>query len=136
MRGTLLEGVRLASSVPEGLARAIFYAFLMSDVHPFNDGNGRLSRLMMNAELSRCERCRIIIIPTRYREQYVDAQRALTRRDDPEALIRALSHIARWGTLFDYRDLDQVVATMKRANAFQENPRDFRLMAPDGSVFA
>jgi len=25
---------------------------------------------------------------------------------------------------------------MKRANAFQENPRDFRLMAPDGSVFA
>jgi len=49
VRGTLLEGVRLASSVPEGLARAIFYAFLVSDVHPFNDGNGRLSRLMMNA---------------------------------------------------------------------------------------
>lgn len=135
MRGTLLEGVRLASSVPEGLARAIFYAFLVSDVHPFNDGNGRLSRLMMNAELSRCDRCRIII-PTLYREQYVDDQRALTRRDDLEPLIRALSHIARWGTLFDYRDLDQVVATMKMANAFQENPRDIRLMAPDGSVFA
>jgi fido (protein-threonine AMPylation protein) len=105
VRGTLLEGVRLASSVPEGLARAIFYAFLVSDVHPFNDGSGRLSRLMMNAELSRCDRCRIII-PTLYHEQYVDAQRALTRRDDPEPLIRALSHIARWGTLFDYRDLD------------------------------
>ena len=25
--------------------------FLISEVHPFDDGNGRLSRIMMNAEL-------------------------------------------------------------------------------------
>lgn len=47
VRGTLLEGVKLASSVPEGMARAIFYAFLVSEIHPFSDGNGRLSQLMM-----------------------------------------------------------------------------------------
>lgn len=135
VRGTLLEGVKLASSVPEGLARAVFYAFLVSDIHPFSDGNGRLSRLVMNAELSRTGLCRIII-PTLFHEQYVDAQRALTRRNDPVPIIRALSKIALWGTLFDYQDLHQVVAAMKATNAFEEDLREFRLLAPDGSVFA
>lgn len=135
VRGTLLEGVKLAASVPEGLARAIFYAFLVSEVHPFDDGNGRLSRLLMNAELSRCGRCRIII-PTLFHEQYVDAQRALSRRDDPEPLIRALGRIAQWTTLFDYQDLKQVVPAMKQANAFQEDPREFKLLAPTGKPFA
>ncbi len=135
VRGTLIEGVKLASSVPEGLARAIFYAFLVSDVHPFSDGNGRLSRLMMNAELSRVGLCRIVI-PTLFHEQYVDAQRALTRQNDAVPIIRALGKIALWGTLFDYKDLHQVVATMKAANAFQEDPREFKLLAPDGSAFA
>lgn len=135
VRGTLLEGVKLATGVPEGLARAIFYAFLVSEVHPFGDGNGRLSRLLMNAELSRCGRCRIII-PTLFHEQYVDAQRALSRRDDPDPLIRALGHIAQWAMLFDYHDLKQVVAEMKQANAFQEDPREFKLLTPTGKPFA
>lgn len=135
VRGTLLEGVRLAFSVPEGLARAIFYAFLVSDIHPFNDGNGRLSRLIMNAELSRVGRARVII-PTLFHEQYVDAQRALTRSNDPQPLIRALSHIAKWTPLFDYADVRQVVAEMKQTNAFEEDPREYRLLRPDGSVFA
>lgn len=135
VRGTLLEGVKLASGVPEGIARAIFYAFLVSEVHPFGDGNGRLSRLLMNAELSRCGRCRIII-PTLFHEQYVDAQRVLSRRDDPEPLIRALGRIAQWTTLFDYQDLKRVVPAMKQANAFQEDPREFKLLTPTGTPFA
>ena len=108
---------------------------MVSEIHPFNDGNGRLSRLLMNAELSRIGRARIII-PMLYHEQYVDAQRALSRRNDPEPLIRALSHIAQWGTLFDYTDVHKVVADMKQANAFEEDPREFRLLRPDGSKFA
>jgi len=135
VRGTLLEGVKLAMSIPEGLARAIFYAFLVSEVHPFSDGNGRLSRLMMNAELSRVGQARIII-PTLFHEQYVDAQRALSRNNDPQPLIRALSRIAQWAPLFDFNDLERVVADMKKSNAFAENPRDYRLLKPDGQVFA
>lgn len=49
VRGTMKEGSRLALYVPGGVARAIYYAFLISEVHPFDDGNGRLSRLVMNA---------------------------------------------------------------------------------------
>ncbi|MBU2763890.1 Fic family protein [Acidithiobacillus caldus] len=135
VRGTLLEGAKQASGVPEGLARAVFYAFLVSEIHPFNDGNGRLSRLLMNAELSRLGLCRIII-PTLYHEQYVDAQRALTRGTDPVPLIHALSRIAKWTTLFDYTDLGDVVRAMTSAHAFEENARQFQLLGPDGVVFA
>lgn len=95
VRGTMHEGSRLALSVPEGLARAIFYAFLVSEIHPFSEGNGRLSRLTMNAELSRLGLCRIAI-PTLFHPQYVDCQRALTRANDPDGFIKALSFAARW----------------------------------------
>ena len=135
VRGTLMEGVKYASSIPEGLARAIFYAFLVSDIHPFNDGNGRVSRLLKNTELSRLGRCRIII-PTLFHEQYVDAQRALTRNDDPKPLAQAMRRIAEWTTLFDYQDLKQVELTMQQARAFEEDPREFKLLTPSGAVFA
>jgi len=34
------------------MARALLAMFIVSEVHPFIDGNGRLARLVMNAELS------------------------------------------------------------------------------------
>lgn len=135
VRGTLQEGAKLSLSVPEGLARAIFYSFLISDIHPFNDGNGRVSRLVMNSELSRLGRCRIII-PTLFHEQYVDAQRALTRNNDPVPLVRAICRIAEWTALFEYQDLKQVVLEMTKANAFEEDPKDFKLLDRYGKVFA
>ncbi len=36
----------------EPFAKAICMMFLVSEVHPFNDGNGRVARVTMNAELS------------------------------------------------------------------------------------
>jgi len=135
VRGTLQEGAKLATGVPEGLARAIFYAFLVSDIHPFNDGNGRVSRLVMNSELSRVSRCRIII-PTLFHEQYVDAQRSLTRNNDPVPLVRAMHRVAEWTTLFEYQDLKQVVLEMTKANAFEEDPKDFKLLNRNGKAFA
>jgi hypothetical protein len=131
VRGTLQEGAKLATSVPEGLARAIFYAFLVSDIHPFNDGNGRVARLLMNSELSRLGRCRILI-PTLFHEQYVDAQRALTRNNDPVPLVRAMHRVAEWTTLFEYQDLKQVVLEMTKAHAFEEDPKDFKLLDRNG----
>lgn len=127
VRGTLQEGSQLALSVPEGLARAIFYAFLVSETHPFDDGNGRLSRLTMNAELSRLELSRIII-PTLFHPQYVDCQRALTRANEPDGFIKALAFAAQWCSEFDYADLPRLIAALRTTNAFEESPTQFKLL--------
>jgi hypothetical protein len=129
VRGTLEEGSRLALAVPEGLPRAVFYAFLVSETHPFQDGNGRLSRLIMNAELSRLGLCRIII-PTLFHPQYVDCQRALTRANEPDGFIKALAFAARWCSAFDYTDLTRLIAELRATHAFEESPTQVQLLAP------
>jgi hypothetical protein len=132
VRGTLIEGSALARSVPEGLARAIYYGFLVTEVHPFVDGNGRLSRLVMNAELSRVGEARIIV-PTLFHEEYVDCQRQLSRQDDPTGLIRALTLMQAWTVAFDYSDTDALIAAVTRTNALERSRAQFRLLMPDGS---
>ena len=135
VRGTLAEGSRLALSVPEGLARAIYYAFLVSEVHPFDDGNGRLSRLVMNAELTRTGLSRIIV-PTLYHPQYVDCARALTRGNDPVGFVRSLAKMARWCSQFDYSNLDALIAALRATHALEESSAQYRLLNADGSTEA
>ena len=53
------------------------------------DGNGRIVRVMMNAELS-AKRLSKIIIPTVYREDYMGALRKLTRQRVADAYVRML----------------------------------------------
>jgi len=132
VRGTLIEGSLLARSIPEGLARAIYYAFLVSEVHPFDDGNGRLSRLVMNAELSRAGEARIII-PTLLHEEYVDCQRQLSRQNHPTGLIHILALAQQWTIAFDYSDVEQLISTVKRTNALERSRTQFTLATPDGS---
>lgn len=132
VRGTLIEGSLLARSIPEGLARAIFYSFLLTEVHPFNDGNGRIARLVMNAELSRVGEARIII-PTLFHEEYVDCQRQLSLQDIPDGLIHALALIQQWTIAFDYTDVTALIDAVKRTNALERSRTQFRLTMPNGS---
>jgi len=132
VRGTFAEGSALARSVPEGLARGAYYAFLISEVHPFDDGNGRLSRLVMNAELTRAGVSRIII-PTLYHLQYVDCARALTRKNEPTGFVQALAKMARWSSQFNFEGLDLLIEEVRKTNALEESPVEFQLLNLDGS---
>jgi hypothetical protein len=135
VRGTMEAGSALARSVPEGIARAIFYAFLVSEVHPFEDGNGRLSRLVMNAELSRIGLNRIII-PILFHPQYVDCARSLTMQSEPSGFVTSLAKMAKWSSRFDYEDLDTLIAKLKASNAMEEYPTRYKLLNADGSPLA
>lgn len=128
-RGTLVEGSRLLPSIPPGAARALMAMFLVSEVHPFNDGNGRLARLVMNAELSVAGACRIII-PTLFREEYMDCLRVLTREGNPTPFLMAMQKIHDWTAAFDYENLDAVIDRMKACNAFERSLVQFRLLMP------
>lgn len=129
VRGTLVEGSKLLPTVPAGMARALLAMFLVAEVHPFTDGNGRLARLVMNAELSVMGACRIII-PTLFREEYMDCLRVLTRQGDPVPFVQAMQHIAAWTAAFNYDDLDQVLAQMAACNAFEKSRVQYKLLFP------
>jgi len=76
--GTLCRAFELYKLLPEGLPKALFIHFVISEVHPFMDGNGRLSRIMMNAELFRAGLYKIII-PTVHRDNYLNGLRQASR---------------------------------------------------------
>lgn len=133
VRGTLLEGSKLLPTVPAGTARALLAMFLVAEVHPFSDGNGRLARLVMNAELSVVGSCRIIV-PTLFREEYLDCLRLLTRNGESAPMLAAMQKIHQWTAAFDYEDLDQVIAQMTRCNAFERSLIQFKLLTPSSAA--
>jgi hypothetical protein len=53
VKGTLIKGFDYYQALTEPFAKAAYMMFLISEVHPFLDGNGRTARVMMNAELVR-----------------------------------------------------------------------------------
>lgn len=90
--------------------------FAVSEVHPFADGNGRVSRALLNAELSAAGQCRIVI-PLCFREDYLGALRALSRRGDPDPVLRMANRAQRWTSLVDWSTMPRALPQLQRSNA-------------------
>src|SRR3546814_3460701 len=79
VEGTLERGYDLCQALGDPLHRSIYMMALVSEVHPFADGNGRIARIMMNAELVAGGDERMII-PTAYRsEEHTSEIKSLMR---------------------------------------------------------
>jgi fido (protein-threonine AMPylation protein) len=117
--GTLLKGFEMASAVMPGLPRAIFMMFLVAEVHPFVDGNGRIARLMMNAELVHAGLSRIII-PTVFRDDYLLALRALSRSNNPAPLVRAMDYVQDFTARLPMFSYDVAMTALTSSNAFKD----------------
>ncbi len=129
VRGTLLKGFEMASAVMPGLPRAIFMMFLVAEVHPFVDGNGRIARLMMNAELVHAGLSRIIIPPV-FRDDYLLALRALSRSNNPAPLVRAMDYVQDFTARLPMSSYDVAMNALTRSNAFKD-PEEARLRRID-----
>jgi hypothetical protein len=114
--GTLLEGFRYLEVLPRGLARAIFATFMVAETHPFTDGNGRVARVVMNAELSAAGLQRIVI-PLSYRDNYLQGLRALSRDGNPIALVRILDFAQQYTAAIDWSDRVRAEAMLRETNA-------------------
>ncbi|WP_419165653.1 Fic family protein [Candidatus Palauibacter sp.] len=118
--GTLEQGFALYRSLESPFERAAYMMFLVSEVHPFADGNGRVARVMMNAELVAGGEERIII-PTVSRDDYLAALRALSRTQRPEPLIRALDYAQRWTIAVDWTSITETQRQLEACNAFLDS---------------
>jgi len=117
--GTLKKGFEWYSLLRHPFARAAYIMFLISEVHPFIDGNGRIARVMMNAELS-SKGFSKIIVPTVYREDYMGALCKLTRQNDAEAYIGMLSRVFEFSSTIYGEDIDETERYLISCNAFME----------------
>lgn len=125
--GTLQKGFEYYNGLPKGFARAAFMMFLVSEVHPFNDGNGRIARVMMNAELSFQSQYRILI-PIVYREDYMTSLKKLSRQNDSSVYLKTLEKAYRFSSLLKYKDLSELESVLTRCNAFKESAGNVLLL--------
>lgn len=129
VKGTLRHGFEFYRSLEHPFARAIAMMFLVAEVHPFNDGNGRIARVMMNAELVTGGMTRIII-PSVFRGEYLSGLRRMSNENDPTVLIRQIAYAQRFVSLIDFSDKDNAIAALTACNAFEKPDTPAKLIMP------
>ena len=132
VEGTLRQGFKFYAALTDPMAKAIFIMFMISEVHPFTDGNGRVSRIMGNAELFRSGLSRIIV-PTVYREDYIGSLKRFTNRKDPDAFIRVMDKLQHFSNNIFGENFEELNHYMKAANAYKE-PSEGMLKIIDRSI--
>jgi fido (protein-threonine AMPylation protein) len=128
VRGTLREGFAAYRTLAPGLPRAIYAMFLVAETHPFADGNGRVARVLMNAELSAAGLCRVMV-PMSYRDEYMSALRALSQNEHPTPLWRMLDRAQRWAASMTWSGHERVLELLEQTNALAtpERARELNL---------
>ncbi len=127
--GTLALGFDLVRALPHAFQRAVALMFVISEVHPFDDGNGRVARAFMNAELLSKQQSRIMI-PTVYRDDYLQGLRNLTRQSHPDTLIAVLAFAHRWTAAIDWSDFRHAEKQLISCHAFERPRNDVKLVMP------
>jgi hypothetical protein len=130
--GTMELGFDLVRALPHPFQRAVALMFVISEVHPFDDGNGRVARAFMNAELLSGNQSRIII-PTVYRDDYLQGLRNLTRQSHPDTLIAVLAYAQRWTAAIDWSEFTRAEQELTACHAFERPRSDVKLVMPHGA---
>jgi len=125
VNGTLKKGFEWYFLLKDPFAKAVYMMFLVSEVHPFLDGNGRIARVMMNAELSSKGFVKIII-PTVFREDYMGALRKLTRQQIADPFIRMMLRAYDFSATLKQESLDEMEQYLISCDAFKE-PKEGKL---------
>lgn len=121
VEGTLIKGFERVADLQAGFARALYVLLVVCEVHPFEDGNGRAARVMMNAELSAIGAARIVI-PNVYRNEYLAGLRRVSLTSgDVSAFIKIMTHAWRWTASVPWNDPAATEGTLISTNAFLDS---------------
>ncbi len=118
VRGTLKKTFKFYEYLNDPVARAFFVMFMIAEIHPFEDGNGRIARLMMNAELVAANLSKLII-PTVYRTDYLGALRAMSLRLNSIPFTRMLLRAFYFSATLTHQGFEDMKTYLRSANAFE-----------------
>lgn len=118
VEGTLIRGFASINQLSDPFARAVGMMALITECHPFDDGNGRVARLTSNAELSVGGQVRFII-PTSYRNDYIAALSGFSNEaGSGHSLLSVLGFAQKWTSYIDWSTFEGACATVETCNAF------------------
>lgn len=117
VRGTLYKGFEIYQTLQEPFHKAIYMMFFIAEVHPFADGNGRLARVMMNAELVAASEMRLII-PIIYRSNYLVALKTLSQTGRGAPLQRTLDFAQKYTGAIDWSNYERARIQLEQTHAF------------------
>jgi hypothetical protein len=119
VHATLRKAFAMAKDLPPGLARAAFLKLVFVEVHPFSDGNGRVSRLLLNNELQQSGKARLIV-PNVFREDYLLALKAFSQQSNLVPFERMIKRLCIINASMPKREenLARLIADLKNKSAF------------------
>lgn len=118
--GTLRRGFDCFAGITDPFQRAVALMLLITECHPFDDGNGRLARLIANGALSHAGQVRIVI-PTVYRNNYLAGLAGVSNAAGRgETLVAALAFAQRWTAAFDWSDYARADEALRSVDAYMD----------------
>lgn len=122
---TIARGWQSGRDLKSATARAFFMLFVVSEVHPFQDGNGRISRLGMNAVLEDAGLMRLIL-PTSFRNDYLTVLEALTISGNAKPFCQFAHKLIDLNSRMPLENFEVAHAHYKKTGALDE-PKQARL---------
>jgi hypothetical protein len=104
--------------MPAGFARAVFIHFVITQVYPFDDGNGRLARLFLSAELVSAGESKIIF-PNVKRDDYINGLRLAYRDEDSRTMLKVMTQLYQYTAELPWRDYDELITRLQAHHAFE-----------------
>jgi Fic family protein len=129
VKGTLIQAFNYYKVLEHPFSKASYMMFILSEVHPFLDGNGRLARIMMNAELVKGGQSKIII-PTVFRDDYIGTLKKLTKQGDCVPYIRMLQRAHEFSATIYGDDINEMQEFLTQCNAFLEHTEGLLKIIP------
>ncbi len=116
--GTLLAGWERIAGLRSPFQRAVMTHLVVVETHPFIDGNGRIARLGLNAELSAGGQLRLVI-PTVFRNDYFAGLRAVTVNGLIDPHVQIMRFAWDWTASVDWTDYASAEADLVASNALE-----------------
>lgn len=118
VRGTLMRGFDILNRLEDPFARAVAMMLLVTECHPFDDGNGRVARLTSNAELSAAGQVRVLI-PIVYRDNYLAALAGVSGGVGlGQSLFAVLAYAQKWAAAVDWSSYNGAHKVLEACHAY------------------